>query len=318
MKKLILLAMIICGTNAMTMAKQCNWIATSGDWNNASNWENAKVPTINDSVVFSGDKIDTIYIKSKAVAKSITVAEDATLTINLKSTNLTVAEDIVIKGGTFLGGGGKSVIEVGRNFIYTANHFLASGSTVVLKGDGILSGGRYNKLIMAFKDKTIELDGSIYPRSVSLQGGTLQSVKGGIKFYSDKPVLKGFDTSVTQINYIAFQPGRVCEINLPNIKTDSSINFECNHVKVNYVVTGKLEVAQGIKVFGNDNGLPTLVLNGGEIATKSIDLGLRNRSRGGVLKIISGKITVDEAVSVCNGESSTKIPETGYESLVIK
>ena len=303
MKKVIIVLVLLTGSFCFSI--DCQWIGGSGNWSDAGNWKNSKIPKINDKAIFSGEKAKKITIKSKPSIKSFIVKSDSKAKFHLKS-DLTVREDLILEGGTFYAG--KNTITVGRNFISGEKNFSSSTSTLILKGTGTLKGYRFNQLILGFPNKTITLDQTVYPAGIELKGGTFKG-KGGVKFYNANPSLKGFEKSTINISYLSFRPSKDSIYELPKIKTGGNIYLESYKAKVTFVVNKPLYSDKRISVYGDKGGFVTLELKGGKITAQSIGVGIKNQDRSGELNIVSGKLNLKDGIYINNKSSSLNHPE---------
>ena len=303
MKKIIIA--LILASGCFCSADNCVWIGESGNWNDAANWENSKIPGENDTAVFTGDKVKKVTIKNASPITSLQVDAACTAKLYLKC-DLSLKEDFILKGGKFYAG--KCSITVGRNFTIKKNNFVPSTSTVILKGTGTLKVARLNRLVVAFPNQTVTLPSSIILASVELNGGILEG-KGGIKFYTHTPVLKGGNKSSVNIAYISFRPSKACTIELPEIKINSYIYFESHKVKTTFLINKALYSNKNILIYGSNGGLASVEINGGEIHAEAIKIGVKNQDRLGQLKIISGKIELKRGIYVNNEDSLLTYPK---------
>ena len=78
----------------------------SGSWNDASNWENSKVPTEKSIVTIDGDALITdnitVYSLSINETKSLTIKDGGVLTVNETLTNVDVNALIIEEGGQLI------------------------------------------------------------------------------------------------------------------------------------------------------------------------------------------------------------------------
>lgn len=83
-----------------------NTFTGSGSWNDASNWENSKVPTEKSIVTIDGDALITdnitVYSLSINETKSLTIKDGGVLTVNETLTNADVNALIIEEGGQLI------------------------------------------------------------------------------------------------------------------------------------------------------------------------------------------------------------------------
>lgn len=83
-----------------------NTFTGSGSWNDASNWENSKVPTEKSIVTIDGDALITdnitVYSLSINETKSLTIKDGGVLTVNETLTNADVDALIIEEGGQLI------------------------------------------------------------------------------------------------------------------------------------------------------------------------------------------------------------------------
>ena len=83
-----------------------NTFTGSGSWNDASNWENSKVPTEKSIVTIDGDALITdnitVYSLSINETKSLTIKDGGVLTVNETLTNVDVNALIIEEGGQLI------------------------------------------------------------------------------------------------------------------------------------------------------------------------------------------------------------------------
>lgn len=83
-----------------------NTFTGSGSWNDASNWENSKVPTEKSIVTIDGDALitDNIIVYSLSIneTKSLTIKDGGVLTVNETLTNADVNALIIEEGGQLI------------------------------------------------------------------------------------------------------------------------------------------------------------------------------------------------------------------------
>ena len=83
-----------------------NTFTGSGSWNDASNWENSKVPTEKSIVTIDGDALITdnitVYSLSINETKSLTIKDGGVLTVNETLTNAEVNALIIEEGGQLI------------------------------------------------------------------------------------------------------------------------------------------------------------------------------------------------------------------------
>ncbi len=109
-----------------------NWAETSGGIGNAG------IPTLDDAVYFDGSSDFDCAVDASFFAQSLTVASGFSGVITHGTNAISVGDDAVFSGGSFIGG--NSTVAVGGDFIVSGSTFT-SPATLDIKGNfGVASG----------------------------------------------------------------------------------------------------------------------------------------------------------------------------------
>ncbi|HUB24180.1 MAG TPA: hypothetical protein VL992_02040 [Tepidisphaeraceae bacterium] len=151
--------------------------ATSGNWNQASNWSNDSVPTAADDVVIAQPGV-TVTVTASEAANSVTVAGGASpSTLEIASAGLTVSANSQINGGLLIDGGA-----------------LTNGGTFTLAGSASFSNGSFSGGVWNITTSgTLTLSTDNYK---DLDGGVVLNNSGTIidngtefwRFYNDSSI----------------------------------------------------------------------------------------------------------------------------------
>ena len=71
----------VSGTAVVTIFSNCKWLGNTSNWDDANNWVNGLIPTLNYDVVIPSTQNDPVISATSVSAKNITINTGATLTI---------------------------------------------------------------------------------------------------------------------------------------------------------------------------------------------------------------------------------------------
>ena len=220
---------------------------TNANWNTASNWSLASVPTVNDDVIIGTSSTNPSISTTGAVCRQLSVATNATLT--LVNVSLTVAGNIQNNG----------TITTGTNVLYLIGTTSLSGSGIF---SGIVNVNSGNKTILkesnlTFKDLVVAPGNTFTNKATAVFNGNISGSGAFMNDSSCNTICYGeinctVNSSASSNNFTYLKNGT------QNIKDGvySNLILAGNNTKTiiaNTIVTGNLAVTQSANLAGGYN-----------------------------------------------------------------